>query len=730
MKTILTAALALAAMGSWAAAEASPDKAGSGEAARWKAEAARVDIVRDSWGVAHIHGKSDADAVFGMIYAQAEDDFPRIESNYLDALGLWAEAKGEQALYVDLRQRLFVDPVDLKRRYARSPAWLKALMSAWADGLNYYLATHPKTPVRVLHHFEPWMALSFTEGSIGGDIERIRTEDLAKFYGAPKDLAMIAPFQRPVQMEPGGSNGFAIAPKNTRDHHALLWINPHTSFFFRSEAKVESEEGLNAYGASTWGQFFIYQGFNNHAGWMHTSTRADVVDEFAETIVKKDGKLFYRYGTALKPVASSKITLRYKAGDGFAARSFTTYRTGHGPIIRDQNGKWIAISLMYKPVEALEQSYLRTKAKDFKSFKAIAARLKANSSNNTIFADDRGEIAYMHPHFIPKRNDRFDYTKPVDGSDPSTDWQGLHELDEAPHLLNPQVGWLYNTNNWPYTAAGPDSPKAADYPRYMDDAGENPRGRHALLVLSKTHDFTKQSLVKAAFDPYQPAFARLIPPLLAAYDSPPTDAPLKAKLAEPVAALRGWDFKWSAASVPQSLASFWGDELIARFKGEIGDQFPDDYIAAHVSPADQLAALAAAVDRLNTDFGTWNTPWGEINRFQRLTGDVVAVHDDAKPSTPVPFASATWGSLAAFGAQRYPGTKRLYGYKGNSFLAAVEFGPKVSAIAVSAGGESGDPASPHFTDQAARYAAGDLRPIYFYAEDLKGHVERRYRPGE
>lgn len=723
MKTMLAAALfALAASASWAA---SP-----GEAARWKAEAARVEIARDSWGIAHIHGKSDADAVFGMIYAQAEDDFPRIESNYLDALGLWAEAKGEQALYVDLRQRLFVDPEDLKRRYAKSPAWLKALMNAWADGLNYYLATHEKTSVRVLHRFEPWMALSFTEGSIGGDIERIRTEDLARFYGAPKDVAMIAPFQRPAPLEPGGSNGFAIAPKNTRDGHALLWINPHTSFFFRSEAKVESDAGLNAYGASTWGQFFIYQGFNNHAGWMHTSTRADVVDEFAETIVKKDGQLYYRYGTALKPVASRKITLRYKAGDGFATRTFTTYGTKHGPIIRDQNGKWIAISLMYKPVEALEQSYLRTRAVDYKSFKAIAARLKANSSNNTIFADDKGEIAYMHPHFIPRRNDRFDYTKPVDGSDPSTDWQGLHELDEAPHLLNPKVGWLYNTNNWPYSAAGPDSPKAADYPRYMDDAGENPRGRHALLVLSKVHDFSKASLAKAAFDPYQPGFARLIPPLIAAYEALPTESPLKAKLAEPVAALRGWDYKWSAGSVPQSLATFWGDELTARFKAEIGDQFPDDYIAAHVSAPDQLAALAAAVDRLSTDFGAWKTPWGEINRFQRLTGDVTPVHDDAKPSTPVPFASATWGSLAAFGAQRYPGTKRLYGYKGNSFLAAVEFGPKVSAIAVSTGGESGDPASPHFTDQAARYAAGDLRPIYFYAEDLKGHVERRYHPGQ
>ena len=255
------------------------------------APANRVTIIRDEWGIAHIHGHTDADAVYGMIYAQAEDDFPRIERNYLTNLGRLAEAEGEPALWQDLRQRLFVDPVKLKADYAKSPPWLRTLMVAWAAGLNAYLADHPATKPKVLTRFEPWMALSFTEGSIGGDIERVPLSQLRAFY-EHRQVAMTAMERGLVWREPAGSNGIAIAPARTTGGHALLLINPHTSFFFRSELQMTSDQGLNAYGAVTWGQFFVYQGFNAHAGWMHTSSGVDNVDEFAETVV--DGK-GYRY---------------------------------------------------------------------------------------------------------------------------------------------------------------------------------------------------------------------------------------------------------------------------------------------------------------------------------------------------------------------------------------------------------------------------------------------------
>nr|WP_260929705.1 penicillin acylase family protein [Novosphingobium sp. 9] len=708
----------------------SPASAASGELARWQAQAARVTITRDDWGIAHVHGRSDADAVFGAIYAQAEDDFPRIEANYLTALGRTAEADGEKAIWQDLRQRLYVDPAQLQAQYRQSPAWLRALMDSWADGLNYYLATHPNVHPRVLTHFEPWMALSFTEGSIGGDIERISLTQLQSFY-EKRPIALTALETGAVKREPSGSNGIAIAPKNTADGHALLLINPHTSFYFRSELQMTSDAGLNAYGASTWGQFFIYQGFNPKIGWMHTSSGIDNIDEFEETIEHKGSKLFYRYGTALRPIAQSTVSLSYRKADGsMARRSFPVYRTHHGPIVAERGGKWVAEALMWKPIPALEQSWLRTRADDLASYLKIAD-LKANSSNDTIFADAKGEIAYLHPQFVPVRDNTFDYRDPVDGANPATDWKGLTALDALPKAIDPAVGWVHNTNDWPWDAAGPESPKAADFPRYMDQAGANYRGVHADEVLTGKHDFTPQRLIAAAFDSHLPAFAMLMPQLIADYDALAASDPKKAALAEPIERLRRWDQRWSYASQETTLAVFWGDTLgdALRAKARAARMQLPDYIAKETTAEVRLAALQATVERLTRDFGTWKVAWGDVNRFQRLDDSIAPHFDDAKPSLPVPFVSSVWGSLASFGAKTYPNTRKYYGTSGNSFVAVVEFGPKVRAWAVTAGGESGDPASPHFDDEAQLYAEGKLRPVYFWPEDLAGHVEKVYRPG-
>ena len=708
---------------------AGPAAAGPiGEAARWARQARQVTITRDDWGIAHVRGRTDADAVFGMIYAQAEDDFNRIETNYLTSLGRLAEAEGEKAIWQDLRAKLYMEPAKLEARYAASPAWLKRLMNAWADGLNYYLATHPDVRPRVISRFEPWMALSFSEGSIGGDIERIDLAALEAFYS--RRPAPTAALELPADREPRGSNGFAIAPSRTEDGKALLLNNPHTSFFFRSELQMTSGEGLNAYGAATWGQFFIYQGFNERMGWMHTSSGVDVVDEFLETIVRRGDRLFYRYGNEERPVEVSTVVVPYRQSDStMARRSFEVYRTHHGPIVREADGKWVAFAMMDKPVEALQQSFLRTKAHDYQAF-AKVAELKANSSNNTILADAKGNIAYLHPQFIPRRDDRFDYTKPVDGSDPATDWRGLHATSEAPNLLNPANGWIQNTNNWPYSAAGLNSRRQADFPRYMDTVGENPRGLHALMVLDGRKDFSLERLRAAAYDSYLTAFAELVPGLVRAWDAAPAGE-MKQRLAEPVAALRSWDYRWSVDSVPTSVAMFWGEEMWKRVGTGTWDEKLTRYQRiARSSDAEKLDALAAATAQLKHDFGTWRTPWGEINRFQRISPAIVHPFSDAAPSIPVGFASARWGSLASFGARAYPDTKRWYGTSGNSFVAVVEFGDRVRARAVSAGGESGDPRSPHFNDQAQRYATGDLRPVYFYGDDLKQHTVRTYQPGK
>jgi len=702
----------------------------TGEVAAWQQRAANVTIIRDDWGIPHVHGKTDADAVFGVVYAQAEDDFNRVETNYLNAMGRLAEAQGEGEIYRDLRMKLFIDPARLKAHYEASPAWLKDLMNAFADGLNYYLHTHPHVKPRVITRFEPWMALSFTEGSIGGDIERVSLGQLEAFYGkGPQPPAGDADTE--AFPDPSGSNGFAVAPSNTAAGHALLWINPHTSFFFRAEAQMASDEGLNAYGALTWGQFFIYQGFNDRAGWMHTSSGVDNIDEYLETIVKKGDGLYYRYGTEERPLETSRITVPYKTATGMAEKTFTVYRTSHGPVVREADGKWVSVRLMQEPVKALTQSYTRTKARSYKSFRE-SMELHTNSSNNTIYADADGTIAYFHANFIPKRETRFDWRRPVDGSDPATEWQGVLSLDESPNLVNPPNGWIQNTNNWPFSAAGPNSPKQSDFPAYVETSGENARGIHAIRVLENRKDFTVDSLIAAAFDSYLTGFEALVPALLTAYDRTPASNPLKAKVAEPIAVLRAWDLRWSVSSVATSLAVFWGEDLgrrVAEDARKAGIP-PGDYMATSAAARHQTEALAAACDRLTADFGTWKTPWGDINRFQRLTGDIVQPFDDAKPSIPVGFTTSRWGSLASFGARPAKGTKKLYGTSGNSFVAAVEFGDTVRAKAVSAGGQSGDPASPHFNDQAERYATGRLRDVYFYRSQLEGHTTRQYQPGK
>ena len=698
------------------------------ELARWKAEALRVTIARDDWGIAHVHGKTDADAVFGMIYAQAEDDFPRIEANYLTNLGRTAEAEGEKAIWEDLRARLYVSESELKANYGRSPLQMRRLMDAWADGLNYFLATHPQVKPRVLTRFEPWMALSFTEGSIGGDIERIDPDQLEAFYSGKSIAAALAPWR-----DPQGSNGIAIAPQITTGGNALLLINPHTSWYFRSEQQVTSDEGLNVYGAATWGQFFIYQGFNQHAGWMHTSSGIDVVDEFAEKVERRGNGYCYHYGATCRPVGIRPITIRFRKADGrFGTRGFATYRTHHGPIVRSADGRWIAFAMMDRPVEALQQSFLRTKATDLTSFLAVADRFKANSSNNTLFADGRGEIAYLHPQFVPKRNDAFDYTQPVDGSDPRTDWGPLTSLSALPSLVNPANGWVQNTNAWPYRAAGANSPDAARFPKYMDTDGENFRGLHAQRMLEGSSGWTLEKLQMAAFDSYQPGFAVLIPSLLQAYDALAASDPRRTSLAAPIAALRGWDYRWSASSVPEALAMVWGERLRAALnapKSEPGNKVMMR-LARDTSPELKLKVLAETIEYLQRDFGRWEVPWGEINRFQRIDPAIKPKYSDVAPSVPVPYAEGRYGSLASIRSEPRVGTKRWYGNYGNSFVAVVEFGKRVRARAVSAGGESGNPSSPHFADQIQRYASGALREVYFYPGQLKGHTERVYRPGE
>jgi len=704
------------------------------EVDRLEAIAERVEIIRDDFGVPHVYAKTDADAVFGMLYAQCEDDFNRIEQNYIWAIGRLAEVEGESALYSDVRARLFMTQEEAEEAYENSPKWLRELCDAFADGINYYLHTHPEVKPRLLSHFEPWMPFYFSEGSIGGDIERISTAKIKAMYEGEVQKA-VAQVETQIQEqellslydEPAGSNGIALNGSMTASGNAMLLINPHTSFFFRGEMHVVSEEGLNAYGAVTWGQFFIYQGFNEKTGWMHTSTYTDVIDEYIETTRSTATGKEYRYGNEWRPIDSLKQSFTIRTDQGPQEKIMTLFRTHHGPITHEIEGQLTATAMMWSPAKALEQSFTRTKQSNYEGFRAMMD-IKTNSSNNTVYADADQNIAYWHGNFIPQRDTRFDFSKPVDGSDPNTDWKGLHEVSEHITLLNPATNWLQNCNSTPFTAAGPESPKPEDYPYYMSTAPENFRGVHALNLLQQPNRHTIESLIELAYDTHLPAFEALLPGLVNAYDRSP-----QPQISEEIELLRTWDYRTSKTSKAMTLAHFYATELYQRAPRPQGFS-PMELITYWGSDQDlggiRLEVFNTVVAQLQEDFGTSQIEWAEVNRYQRIDGAIRQAFNDSLPSVGIGHASGRWGALAAYGARYSNNTKKIYGTRGNSFVAVVEFGEKVRAKSLLAGGQSGDPKSRHFDDQIELYAEGLFKEVPYYREDVLKRSIVTYQPGK
>lgn len=699
------------------------------EIAAWKKQATNINIIRDKWGIAHVKGRSDADAVFGLLYAQCEDDFPRVEMNYINALGRLAEVEGEEKLYDDLRMRLFYDTLEAEAYFNSSPQWLKRLCDAFADGINYYLYTHPEVKPKLITRFKPWMPFLFSEGSIGTDIEKISANGLKAFY---ENIASGTGGNETIreEEEPRGSNGFAIAPSKSANGKAMLLINPHTSFYFRPEIHAASDEGLNAYGAVTWGHFFIYQGFNEYCGWMHTSSQADAVDEYLETVEQSEGQWHYEYEGQWLLVKTKEITLAYKEGNSKKKKTFTAYYTRHGPVIRKERDRWVSIKLMKEPEKALTQSFQRTKAKGYNDFQKTMA-LKANSSNNTVFADKDGNIAYWHGNFIPKRDSAFAWNAPVDGSTAATEWIGLHDLQDLIHIVNPPNGWIQNCNSTPFTATGPNSPSPKNYPRYMAPDKENARGLNAVKVLERENRFDLDMLIAAAYDPYLAGFEDLIPSLVDAIqtsDKADGDTKEAAKL------LDGWDKKCSSQSIPTALAIVWATKLRENMEKKIpaglGQLEIIEWLTNESNAGDKLFAFQEIMSTLTQQFGTWRVTWGEINRYQRLTGKINEIYDDQQPSFPISFASSFWGSLAAYGSKPYPNTYKWYGNVGNSFVAVVEFGDKVKAKSLLAGGVNNNPKSPYFFNQAERYSKAAFKDVLFYENDIRKNAARTYRPGK
>ena len=700
--------------------------------ARWQETSKRVNIIRDKWGIPHVYGKSDADCVFGLLYAQCEDDFQRVEMNYITMLGRTSEINGEQSIYEDLLVKMVIDSAASVKDYEASPDWMKKLLNAFADGVNYYLYKNPKVKPALLREFKPWYPLTYTDGSISAiQTSDLTANDIKKFYaGLSSDLASLKK-KDPEQLS--GSNGFAIAPSRSLSGNAMLYINPHVTFYFRPEVHMVSEEGLNAYGAVTWGQFFVYQGFNEHCGWMHTSSQADVADLYEETIIKNKDGLFYQHEKQLRPVSIQPTTVAYKTANGsMAKKEFKVYATHHGPVMAMQEDKWISMQSNNRSLKGLIQSWSRTKAKTFAEFKSIMD-LRENVSNNTVYADDQGNIAYWHGNFMPKRDANIDWNNPVDGSTAATDWKGLHTVDETVHLYNPANGWLQNCNATPFTVAGNGSISKKKYPSYMAPDPENFRGINAVRVLGSREKYDINSLIAAGYDTHLAAFDILLPSLISANRTAIADD-IKPDINKAMQLLNAWDRNSSANSVATTIAIHWAERVLPYLtrgkKGPIDLPFELPRMLKEMPDATKISFLIETLKKLKADYGTWEIAWGEVNRFQRISNAMKSRFDDNQPSIPSPFASSAWGSLPSFNSRTSEGSKKRYGYGGNSFICAVEFGKKIKAKSLLAGGESGDPGSKHFKDQAEMYTKGQFKDVLFYKEDVLKNMEKQYIPGQ
>ena len=663
-----------------------------------------VTIYRDTYGVPHIFGPTDASCVFGYAYAQAEDNFWQIEDSYMRALGRASEVYGQKTLDDDLVIRTLEIPRLAKAEYEHSSAHMRELLDAFADGLNYFLARNPGTRPRLIARFEPWHMLAFNR--------------YALYYlflygetGIPKeDTAKMADSQ--------GSNMWAIRPSKSATGHAMLFINPHQPFFGPGqwyEGHVHSQEGWDMSGASFFGSAFPTIGHNQHLGWSHTVNKPDVFDVYEETFDQSGDALAYRYGGGYREAVAWTDTIVIKTDAGAVTRTYKMLKTHHGPVVARRNGKALAVKFArFEEGGQIAEWYQMSKASNLAEFRAAMSPL-AVPMFNAMYADDAGNIFYLYNGAVPRRSQNFDWSKPVDGSTPETEWHGFHSIDELPQVLNPKSGFVQNCNSTPFSTTVEGNPDPAEYPKYMVGEGDTARARISRRILWNKDRFTFDDWSRAAFDTYVIEAETEIPRLAERWEAlQRSDPPGAAKLAHAVTELREWDHVGRDSSIAMTLFSLWFWK---------SDRDPK-------AKQDPIGTLEQILSDLEKDFGTWEVPWGEINRLQRAQSGGEEPFSDARESLPVPGGPGPVGIVFNFYARAEKGQKEHFGVAGHSFVSVLDFGPKVEARSILVFGESADPKSPHYFDQARLYAQQQFKPAWFYLEDIQAHSERTYHPGD
>lgn len=673
-----------------------------------------VTIYRDRYGVPHIYGPTDQSVVFGYLYAQAEDNFWQVEDTYIQALGRAAEVYGERMLNADLlNSELEISRLSMEE-YQNSDRQMQTLCQAAADGLNYFLFKHPEIKPQLLTHFEPWYVMAFARFMIYQLIIFGRTNLKAT---DPRDAAAEI-----KQEGMTGSNMWAIAPARSASGHAMLFINPHQPFFGSGqwyEGHLHSGSGWNISGAAFPGAPFPVIGHNEVLGWSFTINTPNILDLYEEHFDDPKHPLNYRYGDGYRTAAEWTAAIKVKTNQGIQSRLFRLRKTHHGPIVSIRAGKTLAVRLARIEMGGqLKQYYLMGKARNFKEFRAAMSPL-AVPMFNIIYADREGNIFYIYNAAIPRRATKYDWKRPVDGSDPGTEWQGYHSLNELPQLLNPPSGYLQNCNSTPYQTTDRDNPDKERYPAYMTSDNDTPRARLSRRLLSSQAKFSFADLTKAAYDTTvieaPTDTLKLVDEWEKLKDSDPARAE---KVAELIAELRAWNGVSTLESNAMTLYALWADKKI-RTPVDPKNAFP------------LITLLESVKSELEAQFGSWRVAWGEINRIQRVPpGNPQEPFSDTRPSLPVAGGPGFVGMIFNFYTRPEKAQKRRYGIAGHSFVSVIEFGPQVRALSIMQFGQSADPRSHHYFDQAELYARQEFKPAWFTLDEIKKNVESISHPGE
>lgn len=675
-----------------------------------------VTIYRDKYGVPHVFGRNDASTVFGFAYAQAEDNFWRVEENFISALGRLSELYGEEMLNEDRLNHALEIPRLAQEEYVRLDPHMRSICDGFAAGFNYFLSKHLEVRPRLLQRIEPWHTLAF-----------IRYNYYQNGFARDRNLRQ-GGLQTAVRdddlQDHVGSNGWVIDSSKSASGHAMLFINPHLPFFGPGqvyEGHVHSDQGWNFTGYTRFGFPFPYVGHNENGGWVSTDNAADLQDVYLETFDDPSRPLAYKYGNGYRLATERVEEIRVKTATGMETRRFTMRKTHHGPVLGARDGKLLTLRMAkFESDGWLREWYDMTNAKSLAALKRAMTPLNM-LFGNVMYADRQGNTWYLYNGAVPRRDPRFDWSKPLDGSDPETEWQGYHSIDELPQLTNPKTGWMQNCNTTPFLLTSEGNPDPKRYPKYMVQEGDNPRGAISRDILASTPKFTFEEWRRVAFDTRVKQAGTRLPQLLAALKKhlKSIEASNEARhLADVNAELANWNQRSTSDSVAMTLFSLWHDR-VSR-----------DRTSAGATEEKQVATLSDVVDALEKDFGTWRVKWGELIRLQRLDESKREKFEDSRSSLAVAGVNGNDGAVFTFYAIPEKGQKRRYGVAGGTYVSVVEFAPTVRALSVHTFGASGNPNSRHYTDQAALYSRGEFKPAWLRLEDIRANLEAAYHPGE